>query len=41
MTLRPLDKLPRGTRAELVDEAERLARTVAPDAKAHGAVVAR
>jgi hypothetical protein len=41
VTLRPLDKLPRGTRAELVDEAERLARTVAPDAKAHGAVVAR
>ena len=41
VTLRPLDRLPRGTRAELVDEAERLARTVAPDAKAHGAVVAR
>jgi hypothetical protein len=41
ITLKPLEKLPRATRAELVDEAERIAQTVAPEAKAHGAVVAR
>jgi hypothetical protein len=41
VTLRPLEKLPRATRAELVDEGERLARTVAPEAKAYRAVVAR
>jgi hypothetical protein len=41
VTLRPLEKLPRATRAELVDEGERLARTVQPEAKTHAAVVAR
>jgi winged helix DNA-binding protein len=41
LTLRPLEKLPRDTRAALVDEGERLARMVAPEAQAHGAVVAR
>jgi hypothetical protein len=41
VTLRPLEKLPRAVRAELVGEAERLAQSVQPEAKTHGAVVAR
>jgi Winged helix DNA-binding domain len=41
LTLRPLEKLPRAARAELVDEAERLVRVVRPEAKAHRVVVAR
>jgi hypothetical protein len=41
LTLRPLQKLPRGARSELVDESERLAAAVQPEAKAHRAVVAR
>jgi hypothetical protein len=41
LTLRPLQKLPRGARSELVDESERLAAAVQPEAKAHHAVVAR
>ena len=39
--LRPLERLARATRTALVEEAERLARAVQPDAKAHGVVVAR
>jgi hypothetical protein len=35
VTLQPLQKLARGDRQALVDEAERLARAVQPDAKAH------
>ncbi|HEX7298198.1 MAG TPA: winged helix DNA-binding domain-containing protein [Solirubrobacteraceae bacterium] len=41
VTLSPLEKLSRASRAALVDEAERLARAVAPEAGAHGATVAR
>jgi winged helix DNA-binding protein len=41
LTLRPLEKLPRAARAELVDEAERLAQTMRPEAKGHRVVVAR
>jgi winged helix DNA-binding protein len=41
LALRPLEKLPRAARAELVDEAERLARAIRPDAKDHGVVVER
>jgi hypothetical protein len=41
LTLRPLEKLPRAARAELVDEAERLAQAMRPDAKGHRVVVAR
>jgi hypothetical protein len=41
VTLRPLERLARATRSELVDEAERLARALQPQAKAHDVVVAR
>jgi Winged helix DNA-binding domain len=41
VTLKPLEKLTRATRTELVEEAERLVRAVAPEAGTHGAVVAR
>jgi DNA glycosylase AlkZ-like len=41
LTLRPLEKLPRAARTELVDEAERLAQTIRPEAKAHKVTVAR
>jgi hypothetical protein len=41
LTLRPLERLARATRAELVDEAERLARALQPQAKAHNVVVER
>jgi DNA glycosylase AlkZ-like len=41
LTLRPVERLARATRTALVDEAERLARAVQPDAKAHGVVVER
>jgi hypothetical protein len=41
LTLRPLEKLPRAARAELVDEAERLLGAIRPEAKGHGVVVAR
>jgi hypothetical protein len=41
LTLRPLQRFPRGARGALVQEAERVLRIVAPDAKAHRAVVAR
>jgi winged helix DNA-binding protein len=41
LTLRPLERLPRATRSALVDEAERLVRTLRPEAKGHAVVVAR
>lgn len=41
LTLSPLEKLPRGTKKPLVEEAERVLRVVAPDAKGHRAIVAR
>jgi winged helix DNA-binding protein len=41
LTLRPLERLPRTARAELVDEAERLVQTTRPDAKGHRVVVER
>jgi hypothetical protein len=41
LTLRPLEKLPRAARAELVDEAEGLVRAIRPDAKGHRVVVER
>lgn len=41
LSLSPLEKLPRGTKGPLVEEAERVLRVVAPDAKGHRAVVAR
>jgi hypothetical protein len=41
LTLRPLEKLPRGARSELVAEAERLVQTIRPEAKGHRVVVAR
>jgi hypothetical protein len=41
LTLRPLERLARAGRSELVDEAERLARVVQPEAKAHNVVVER
>jgi hypothetical protein len=41
LTLRPLERLARATRAELVDEAERLARALQPQAKAHNVMVER
>jgi Winged helix DNA-binding domain len=41
LTLRPLERLARATRTELIDEAERLARAVQPQAKAHNVKVER
>ena len=41
LTLRPLERLARATRGELVDEAERLVRALQPDVKGHAVVVAR
>ena len=41
VALRRLERLARATRTALVEEAERLARAVQPDAKAHGVVVQR
>ncbi len=41
LTLRPLERLARATRTELVDEAERLVRALHPQAKGHAVVVAR
>jgi hypothetical protein len=41
LTLRPLERLARATRTALVDEAEGLARTLQPQAKAHKVTVAR
>ena len=41
LALRPLGKLPRAARSELVDEAERLAQAIRPDAKGHRVVVER
>jgi hypothetical protein len=41
LTLRPLERLARATRSALVDEAERLARALQPQAKGHAVVVAR
>jgi Winged helix DNA-binding domain len=41
LTLRPLERLARATRTELVDEAERLVRALHPDAKGHEVSVAR
>jgi hypothetical protein len=38
VTLTPLQRLTKTARTELVEEAERMARAVAPDAKAHGVV---
>jgi hypothetical protein len=41
LALRPLEKLPRAARSELVDEAEQLVEAMRPDAKGHRAVVER
>jgi hypothetical protein len=41
VTLRALEKLPRAARAELVEEGERLAQAIRPDAKGHRVVVER
>jgi hypothetical protein len=41
VTLRPLERLARATRTALVEEAERLARALQPEAKGHDVVVAR
>src|SRR5262249_43676099 len=41
VTLTPLQRLSKAARAELVAEAERVARAVAPEAKAHGVVIAK
>ena len=41
LTLRPLERLARATRTQLVDEAERLARDLQPQAKAHNVLVER
>jgi len=41
LTLRPLQRLDRATRAALVEEAERLVRAMQPAAAAHGVVVER
>jgi Winged helix DNA-binding domain len=41
LTLRPLGRLPRAARAELVDEAERLLKAIRPDASGHRVVVER
>ena len=40
VTLRPLERLSAATRRELTDEAERVARAVHPDAKAHAVAFA-
>jgi hypothetical protein len=41
LALRPLEKLPRAARAELIDEAEQLVEAMRPDAKGHRVVVER
>jgi hypothetical protein len=41
LTLRPLERLSRATRTALVDEAERLARALEPDAKGHEVSIER
>jgi hypothetical protein len=41
LTLRPLERLARGTRGALVDEAERLVRALQPQATAHNVAVKR
>lgn len=41
LTLRPLERLPRATRSELADEAERLVRALHPQAKGHEVAVER
>ena len=41
LTLRPLEKLPRAARADLVEEAERLVQAIRPEAKGHRVVVER
>jgi hypothetical protein len=41
LTLRPLERLARATRTQLVDEAQRLVRDLHPQAKAHDVVVER
>ena len=41
VTLTPLKRLTKANRGELVEEAERVARAVAPDAKGHGAAVTK
>jgi hypothetical protein len=41
LTLRPLERLARATRTALMDEAERLARALQPQAKAHKVLVER
>ena len=41
LTLRPLERLPRATRSELVAEAERLVRALQPQAKGHEVAVER
>jgi hypothetical protein len=41
LTLRPLERLARATRTAVVDEAERLATALHPQAKAHEVVVER
>ena len=41
LALRPLEKLPRAARAELVDEAERLVQAIRPEAKGHRVIVER
>jgi hypothetical protein len=41
LALRPLEKLPRAARAELVEEAEQLVEAMRPDAKGHRVVVER
>jgi hypothetical protein len=41
LTLRPLERLARATRSELVDEAERLVRVLHPDAKGHAVALQR
>ncbi len=40
LNIRPFDTLPRADRAAAIDEGERLARFIAPDAKTHGARIA-
>ena len=41
LTLSPLEKLPRGSKTALIEEAERVLPAVQPEAKGHRAVVAR
>jgi hypothetical protein len=41
LALRPLEKLPRAARTELVEEAEQLVQAMRPDAKSHRVVVER